>query len=141
MFLGAKTWYTASGQNSRGPFLVVICRGGELRAFIRTVHFRQLGNFMMGTVRLCGHEFVLSGPLGGDGLPAQLERCRDITKDGFIDTPKYIKNHIWNNATPIPDELANKYWKSETYYMLKEWAIENKTQLKKRFSRLKEESE
>jgi len=59
-----------------------------LRALVRSVTLRQLGHFMMGTVRIGAERYSISGAYGGDGL-------------GISVSPE-----IYAQALPVPDELV-----------------------------------
>lgn len=65
----------------------------KIRGIVRHVSYHQLGQFMMGRVRIAGHSITLSGAYGGDGL------TRDVPEAVFM------------KGTPLPDELYDA-WKN-----------------------------
>jgi hypothetical protein len=86
MYIGGKnsgyTYYVGSEQHhSRGSYLVLTStREKDVNGFetlygaIRLVALRQLGHFMMGSLRIGGHVVSVSGPYGSDGLPLNGDR-------------------------------------------------------------------
>lgn len=116
--------YTKDGsQWARGPFMIVFCYDEfphALRACIRTVRLRQLGHWMMGDVSLNSHKIVLSGDFGGDGLPNELAMIPDYSQD--IEPGRTFQPYLpasaalalWKKLLPVPEELAEIYWKDDT---------------------------
>lgn len=78
-----------------GSYLWVVTPPGggffESRAFVRTVKLRQLGHFMMGTIKVGHHFQTVSGAYGSDGLPD--------------DAPQ----HVYDAAVPVPGELLEAW--------------------------------
>jgi hypothetical protein len=135
MFIkSGRKWYTRNGQHSSGAFLMLFCREGrELRACVRHVKLTQIGHFMIGQVKFGPWEFVLSGGFGSDGLPINLS---GYTTEKM--TPEEV-DHFWEQLVSVPQELAEKYWKSESHNGiaasvandLRKWALANLKALRK----------
>ena len=149
MFISARTWHTTGGQHSQGAYLMVFQQRWEigeaviqsaqqeLRCLLRQVRFNQLGHFMTGRVqvKLPGEtdklSITLSGSLGSDGLPL------DIPK--LSQAPGKIPSRLWDMLTPMPQKLAEQYWRSDresgteakAHEAIKRWAKKNLPLLRK----------
>jgi len=122
-------------QVANGEFLI-ICTNPvkdtsqtELRACVRKVKLQQCGHWMMGSVRLADHRIVLSGAYGFDGLPLSLDK---------EDIPSKVSQHIWDNMTPVPEDLTKQFWEGGGHNSvgsegpaMREWALQNLKELKK----------
>lgn len=116
MYLAGYNYHTRNGQaHSRDRFLLLVQpnkydsrKMPNPRAIVRTVSLKQCGHFMMGKARIQGETYVVSGTFGNDGLP--------------MDVPE----EVYRNATVIPDDVLNPYWKGsdpeEGYTGMYEWA-------------------
>ena len=120
------------GRRVGGPFLMLFSReiGGEIRACVRSVKLRQCGPFMVGYVTLAGVRVFLNGDCGRDGLPLDCgeERCPGIPPIHPERAP------LWAKLTPVPDEIADRYWRDYTGSfgpLLRRWAIDNERELRK----------
>lgn len=129
----SRSWHMADGeQRARGPYLLLLSRGRELRALVRTVELRQLGHYMMGHFEATPREprgaatiqLSLSGAYGSDGLP----------RDGAEGSGALL----WNYAHPVPAELAEAYWHSDGHNgpgregpAMRAWAEEHEHELRK----------
>lgn len=127
-----RVWYTRNGQQASGHFLVLMQPNDEpvrrgvnnLRALVRTVKLSQLGQFMMGDLRVGPFVITVSGTYGSDGLP--------------VDVPR----KVWEHGVPLPDYLFEAWNKgggwngagSEAGEMRK-WARENIKALTKPYRR------
>ena len=80
-------------QRASGKFLLLCqCDGErEIRGLVRHASLRQLGQFMMGSMRAFGHSIPLSGAYGNDGLPRDVPRA------------------VWERATPLPPDLYDAW--------------------------------
>jgi len=136
MFIDGNGWYDGDGcQCSRGSFLVV-CQDPEskalrpeLRAILRSVILKQFGPWMMGQTKVCGHEIVLSGAYGSDGLPIHLPH-KNLDPDSV--------SKIWEMLHPIPDNLQTAFWEGGGHNtcgseapLMKEWGLKNINVLKR----------
>src|SRR5690606_25620601 len=123
MYLSSKTSYSRHGeQRAEGNFLIVFqnpAGGRELRCLVRSVRLRQLGHWMMGNLKILGYNIGLSGGFGSDGLPCTLSQHLVVyEEDGerrakHVEIPKEDIDRIWRQLTPMPVELAERYWKAE----------------------------
>ena len=79
-------YYTPDGQQrtSRGLFLLLVQPNDweegnpaflPIKVCVRTVALQQCGHWMMGTARLYGHSYTMSGAYGGDGLTMSVPRA------------------------------------------------------------------
>lgn len=125
-----KSGYRTSGEQfSSGLFFMLIqdkAKGvGQevcpLKAIVRKASLRQLGHFMMGTVRILGHSLTISGGYGGDGLPMS------------VPTDIYEKKGIL-----LPQELYDAWNKGEGWNgpgreagAMRKWALEHLEELRK----------
>lgn len=98
MFITTKySGYNRAGEQSAGGlFLILLARDGKLdrdglRAVVRYVRMRQLGQFMMGSANIGRKHLTLSGTYGNDGLPLTVD---DAT---------------WQRGVPVPPELYDKW--------------------------------
>lgn len=125
MYLGTDDSYTYYGdhgqqRHTEGDFLILLDTEGvgkptELKAVIRQVALKQLGHYMMGTARIGGESFTVSGAYGGNGLPLSVP---DDIYEGY--------------GLLLPDDLFEE-WKTGGGHNsagteaepLREWAIEN----------------
>ena len=146
MFINGRHWTTSSGQHATGSFLLVFQRGWELgrepqprelRCLVRHVRMNQLGQFMMGEVRLKlpGESdkirIGLSGPLGSDELP--------ITVPKLEQAPTEVPSRLWELLTSMPEELSDLFWRSnredgslqKAFKKMRLWAIANVSQLRR----------
>lgn len=89
--------YTRDGQQfcRRAPFLLLIQQrdapwNSQIYGVVRTVALRQCGHWMMGTARILGKSYTVSGSYGNDGLTLS------------VDT-------IPPDAKPLPDELREAW--------------------------------
>ena len=93
----------------------------EIRALVRKVKMKQCGHWMMSTNRILGHEFVLSGSYGSDGLLLQ------------------VPVEVFNIGVPLPDELYEAWNNGGGHNsagseatLMRIWAHENIKQLQRR---------
>jgi hypothetical protein len=90
----------AGEQCAGGLFLLIFNResGGELRAVVRYARMRQIGHFIMGSVKVGSERVVLSGDYGGDGLPIANQAQTEA---------------LWDRLHPVPADLAAAFWKGD----------------------------
>lgn len=120
----ARSWVTSGGQWATGAFLMLFSKepGGEIRAAVRHVKMKQLGQWMMARVTLYGLTVSLSGAYGSDGGPGDAAR-KLLGAEG----------DIWPKLTPLPAALAHKIWTDDTGHNnagrsgedVRKWALEN----------------
>ena len=73
-------YYDRNGQATRrGRFLLLVQernKSGPENTFacVRKVALRQCGHWMMGTARIEGKSYAVSGAYGGDGLPMDVDK-------------------------------------------------------------------
>lgn len=69
--------YTRDGQQfcRRAPFLLLLQTKGcnDVYGVVRSVALKQLGHWMMGTARILGKSYTVSGSYGDDGLPMTVD--------------------------------------------------------------------
>jgi len=99
MYLGTDDSYTYTDRHgtqhhTQGDFLLLVTPEEDgfdiekMRALIRQVSLDQVGHYMMGTARIGGDSYTVSGTYGNMGL----------TMD--------IKREAWEEyAVPLPEEL------------------------------------
>jgi len=115
MFLQCKSGYDKDGQQrASGPFLIVAQKPGcrdlkpELRAVVRHVSMKQLGHFMMASVKLGGFNICLSGTYGSDGLPVNFgQHFIDHEPVRFTEEQA---NALFDAMVPLPEELQAAFW-------------------------------
>lgn len=90
---------------------------GKLWGAVRRVQLHQCGHFMMGAARLGRHRIGLSGPIGHDGLPLDLQDCPPEWRPRLVE---------------VPEEVAARYWKDDGHNDvgkaapdLRTWALAN----------------
>jgi hypothetical protein len=83
-----------------------------LRALVRHVRMSQCGHFMMGTVRVAGESFIVSGTYGSDGLPDN------------------VPEDIWLLGHPLPPELEEAFWNGSEGPAMRKWALQNLEKLR-----------
>lgn len=66
----------------------------EVRGCVRHVRMRQLGQFMMGRVKIGAYDVGLSGTYGDDGLPCDPDKFPGL----------------WEKLMPLPQDLSTKLW-------------------------------
>lgn len=91
----------------------------RIYACVRPVTLKQLGHWMMGSVKIAGIEITLSGEFGNDGLPKCLADFSDADQDRLLD-----------NLAEMPTDIAHQYWNSSghncvgpTADVIRNWAI------------------
>lgn len=104
MFITSKRWHSRYGeQRAKGRFLAIMHPadlsewGGSsadcpLRAYAGSAYLRQIGQFMMGRMKIGQHEVTLSGAYGNDGLPMTVTR------------------EIYDLGKPLPRDLQDAFW-------------------------------
>lgn len=135
--------YSGGDQVASGSFLVVVQHPSgnsrELRAFARHVKMRQLGHWMMGSIKIGNYSLSVSGGFGSDGLPFSLGKHYKKDGEGIEFTPQQ-KMAIWDQLVPVPQELAERYWKADDGWNsvpgsvapdFRKWANENVKALRK----------
>jgi hypothetical protein len=122
VFITSKRSTTRSGlQKAQGRFLILMRPDtgmvGEMpiRAIVRFVKMEQVGHFMMGSVKIAGHEITLSGTYGDDGLT-----CTVPTKVYLRGVPlPFELQEAWKNGGGHNEAgregLAMKKWALETF--------------------------
>lgn len=110
----AQVYYEGTSQCvSRGLFLILCQPPGvegcsyPMKAFVRKVAMKQLGQFMMGFVRIHGEVFSISGTYGCDGLTMSVPM--HIYDKGIL-VPQYLvdmwnKGGGWNSAGGEASEM------------------------------------
>lgn len=86
-----------------------------IRCLVRSCALKQLGHFMMGTIRVKGRSITVSGTYGGDGLPKSVPE--DIYNLG-VELPKDLyeawnKGGGWNGAGS--EGAAVHAWAKKTF--------------------------
>jgi hypothetical protein len=94
----------------------------EVRGCVRHASLRQLGHFMMGSMRIGPHKLTLSGTYGDDGLPCDPDRYPGL----------------WEKLMPLPKDLTDKFWNGGGHNSsgsegpdMKDWAVANLDALRK----------
>ena len=122
------TYYDDYGQqkHTQGSFLLLLEPEDEMgvspetmRACVRQVALEQVGHYMMGTARIGGETFTVSGTYGDDGLPLSVPR------------------EVWEEyGTPVPEDLYEAWNKGGGHNSagteaeaMQEWALKNLDEL------------
>ena len=119
--------YDRHGQQKSGPGDFLILMQGEttptkeIKAVVRRASLRQFGHWMMGSARIGGFKFTLSGGYGADGLTMT------------------VPDQIYNSyGLKLTEELYQQWaqgggWNScgSEAPSLRSWALENLKELKK----------
>lgn len=148
MFLQCKSGYDKDGQQrASGPFLIVAQKPGkdskpELRAVVRHVAMRQLGHFMVASVKLGGFNLVLSGTYGSDGLPVNFgQHFIDHEPATFTEEQA---NTLFDVMVPLPAELQAAFWQGGGHNTggnemepLRQWAKANLALLRRPIAKAK----
>lgn len=115
MFLNSVRWHDRWGQQrARGAFLLIAQDPDQptgrpaLRAVVRAVELRQLGHFMMGRIKLGGHDLSVSGTYGSDGLPHMLTSYI-VDRQIRSFTPEQARA-LFAKLHPIPQHLQDAFW-------------------------------
>lgn len=112
MFIkSARSYSMASGeQRASGSFLALFTNHNsgftkttEIRAFVRWVLMKQLGQWMMGQMEIPQHaggkaSVTLSGAYGEDGLTCDVKES----------------DQYWDSLWPLPEDLAYLFWADNT---------------------------
>lgn len=95
--------------------------GKVLKAVVRKVSLKPLGNWMMGKVRIYGRSFSVSGAYGSDGLPMT------VPKEIFDRAPVALPQDLWNAWS------KGGGWNSagNEAPAMREWALKNLSRLRK----------
>lgn len=106
MYLGTDDSFTYTDKgglqhHTQGDFLILMTpddktgiEPSDMRACIRQVALSQVGHYMMGTARIGGETFTVSGAYGSNGLTMSVPR------------------NIWEEyGTPVPEPLYHE-WKN-----------------------------
>lgn len=138
MFLSGQGGYDRDGQQRcKGLFLIIasLKDTSELRAAVRTVTMRQLGHWMMASIKICGEPLTLSGSYGSDGLPCTLDLSNGIKDPVAL----FAKFH------PIPEELQKAFWAGGGHNtcgsegpLFRDWGRKNKDTLRRPYKQAKE---
>jgi hypothetical protein len=137
-----------NGGDGKGMFLLVFQHQdypNELRAVLRHVHMKQLGNWMMANIDIGNHKIVLTGSFGNSGLPIDLTRTQDFAKEkgDAMHQPRLTADEakeLWDQMIPVPQDIADAYWKDDTGHnsvgqtavLFRDWAIKNNKALRVR---------
>lgn len=70
---------------------------GKLWACVRSCALSQCGHFMMGTIRIGGKSITVSGAIGSDGLPLDLQTVPTAYRDRLIEVPEAIAAIYWKD--------------------------------------------
>ena len=114
----------------------------ELRAVVRHVAMKQLGHFMMASVKLGGFNICLSGTYGSDGLPVNFgQHFIDHEPARFTDDQA---NTLFNSMVPFPPELQAAFWAGGGHNcggremeLLRQWAKANLVLLRRPIAKAK----
>lgn len=71
----------------------------KLWALIRSCSLHQCGHFMMGTIRVGGVSITVSGSIGHDGLPLDLQAVPADYRDRLIEVPEDVATAYWTDDT------------------------------------------
>lgn len=69
-----------------------------LWATVRSCALSQMGHWMMGTIRIGGKSLTVSGPIGSDGLPMDLQDVPAKSRQDLIDVPEEIATVYWSDT-------------------------------------------
>lgn len=89
---------------------------GKLWATVRSCSLHQCGHFMMGTIRIGGKSITVSGPIGHDGLPLDLQEVPKASRLKLVEVPEDVATTYWK------DNGHNDVGRAAT--PLREWALE-----------------
>jgi hypothetical protein len=83
---------------TRGRFLALFCDREQknIWGIVRYVRMTQLGQFMMGSMKIGSQQITMSGTYGDDGLPDDIEKISEANR-------KYL--------TPMPPDLVEVFWR------------------------------
>lgn len=70
---------------------------GKLWACVRACSLSQCGHFMMGQINVGGKYLTVSGPIGSDGLPMDLQEVPKAYRDRLVELPEAIAEIYWND--------------------------------------------
>jgi len=70
---------------------------GKLWAAVRSCALRQCGHFMMGQIRIGGKSITVSGPIGHDGLPLDLQCVPLAQRARLVEVPEHIAAIYWSD--------------------------------------------
>jgi hypothetical protein len=71
---------------------------GKLWATVRSCSLHQLGHFMMGSIYICGKQITVSGPIGHDGLPLDLQDVPAAWRERLIEVPEAVAAVYWQDT-------------------------------------------
>lgn len=93
----------SGGHVAAGDYIALFTNGDkDLGAAVRYVKLRQLGHWMMGTMRIGKTSVTVSGPAGNDGLPIDLQTHTFRMRGCHTVEGKFL--------TQVPADLAERYW-------------------------------
>lgn len=139
MFLTGKSRYVGTELRSRGSFLFLFLREGhdgltvdmrredkslwDLRAAVKSIELRPVGNFMMGgVVEFPGFKVSASGCYGHDGQPRTIDPS-DIIWDRLVQVPADIVRVMMNSTSGHNDA-------GDEGEMMREWGLANEKALR-----------
>jgi hypothetical protein len=70
---------------------------GKLWATTRACSLHQCGHFMMGTIRIGGKSITVSGPIGHDGLPLDLQDVPQAWRNKLVELPEDVATAFWGD--------------------------------------------
>ena len=90
----------------------------RLWATVRVCALSQLGHFMMGTIRIGGKSITVSGSIGNDGLPLDVQEVPANWRDKLVQVPQDVASAYWtdnghNDIGSARDPL--RQWARETF--------------------------
>lgn len=92
---GNPLYYQKSCPVHSGEYVIPAVDGRKLYAVVRYCSLRQMGHWMMGTIRIAGQPITISGSYGGDGLPRDYEDLSLKARSKVIEVPKDIEDAFW----------------------------------------------
>lgn len=69
----------------------------KLWSCVRACSLTQCGHFMMGQINVGGKYLTVSGPIGHDGLPMDLQEVPKDHRDRLVELPEAIAEIYWND--------------------------------------------
>ena len=87
----------AGEQFAKGKFLALFSEhiGKDLYGVVRSCHMTQLGNFMMGFIRIGDQRITVSGTYGSDGLTKDLDKITAINRKYLTSAPADVCAAFW----------------------------------------------
>lgn len=95
----ARAYHCEAHQGIRSGLGIPLYPNGreKLYACVRACSLSQCGHFMMGSIRIGQKYLTVSGPIGNDGLPMDLQDVPKDQRSRLVELPEAIATVYWSD--------------------------------------------